>query len=131
MGHPASRRVSGGVMVSHYESIPAGEEAAIEEMLGLTFEQLRKENPPGQKPVKRDAHAKHHGLARAELTVHEGLPPELAVGVFRSPRTYKALVRFSNSVGHIGDDHEPQTRGMAVKLLGVLGDKLLPDERTA
>jgi len=117
--------------VTEFEKIPAGEEAAIDEILRLTMEQLKKESPPGTRPVKRDAHAKHHGLVRAELTVHEALPPELAVGVFQTPRTYRAYVRFSNSVGNIGDDHEPQTRGMAVKLLGVPGEKLLPDERHA
>lgn len=117
--------------MSEYETIPAGEEAAIDEILRLTLDRLKQENPPGTKPVKRDAHAKHHGVVRAELQVHDGLPPELAVGVFRKAQTYKAYVRFSNSVGNIGDDHEPQTRGMAIKLLGVPGDKLLPDERTA
>jgi hypothetical protein len=115
--------------LSELEKIPQGEDAAVDEILRLTLDQLHKANPPGKKPVLRDAHAKHHGLVRAELSVRPGLPRELAVGVFREPRTFRAYVRFSNSVGHIGDDHEPQTRGMAIKLLGVEGDKILPEER--
>lgn len=115
--------------MSELEKIPPGEDAAIEEILRLTLDQLQKANPPGKKPVLRDAHAKHHGVVRAELTVLPGLPAQLAVGVFREPRSFRAYVRFSNSVGHIGDDREPQTRGMAVKLLDVPGDKLLPEEQ--
>lgn len=115
--------------MSEFERVPQGEDAAIEEILRLTLDQLKKANPPGTKPVMRDAHAKHHGVVRAELTVLPGLPKELAVGVFREPRTFSAYVRFSNSVGHIGDDREPQTRGMAIKLLGVEGDKILPEEK--
>lgn len=115
--------------MSDYECKPAGEDEAIDEILRLTMEQLNLQNPPGQKPVMRDAHAKHHGLVHGELEVHANLPPELARGVFQAPRKFKALVRFSNSVGHVGDDHEPQTRGMAIKLLGVEGEKLLEDER--
>ncbi len=114
--------------MSNDENKPIGEDEAIDEILRLTMGQLNLENPPGKTPVMRDAHAKHHGLVQAELEVHPNLPPELAQGIFREPRKFKALVRFSNSVGHIGDDHEPQTRGMAIKLLGVEGKKILDDE---
>lgn len=112
-----------------YEQIPPGEEAAIDEILRLTLEQLKHDNPPGTKPVKRDAHAKHHGVVRAEMIVVPNLPPELAIGVFRKAATYKAYVRFSNSVGTVGPDKEPQGRGMAIKLMGIEGEKLLESER--
>jgi hypothetical protein len=113
-----------------YERVPAGEQAAIDEILRLTLEELKHDNPPGTKPVKRDAHAKHHGVVRAELTVLDGLAPDLAIGVFAHPRTYRAYVRFSNSVATVGSDKEPQGRGLALKLMGVEGEKLLESEMT-
>ena len=33
----------------------------------------------------RSVHAKAHGIARGKLTIHEGLPTELAQGIFASP----------------------------------------------
>ncbi len=111
--------------MTEYETIPPGEDAAIDEMFELTLKQLKHDNPPGTKPVKRDAHAKHHGVVRAELTVLDGLAPELAIGVFAKPTTYKAYVRFSNSVATMGPDKEPQGRGIAIKLMGVEGEKIL------
>ena len=37
----------------------------------------------------RDAHAKSHAILKGKLTVHDGLPPELAQGIFTSPKTWK------------------------------------------
>jgi hypothetical protein len=79
----------------------------------------------------RDAHAKAHGCVRARFTVADQLPPELAVGLFAAPRSYDAWVRFSNSDRTPHPDLEKDGRGMAVKLLGVPGKKLLDDEADA
>ena len=60
-----------------------------------------------------------------------GLSSELAQGLFRQPNAYKAVVRFSNASGDLQADSKPDGRGMAIKVLGVDGPKLLDDERDA
>ena len=78
-----------------------------------------------------DVHAKSHGCAKGEFRVLPNLPAELAQGLFRHPRTYDAVVRFSNSSGQMNPDAKPDGRGMAIKVIGVAGAKLLADEKNA
>jgi hypothetical protein len=81
-------------------------------------------------PFQRDQHPKQHGCVRATLSVaDEGLPESMRVGIFRQPRTYQAIIRFSN--GKAQDDNVPDAHGMAIKLLGVEGPKLLESESDA
>jgi hypothetical protein len=81
---------------------------------------------------RRDAHPKSHGCVRAEFRVDDDLAPDLAHGVFAPGRRYPAWVRFSNGGGEATrHDAEGEGRGMAIKLMGVPGEKLLPDERDA
>ena len=80
--------------------------------------------------VKRDAHPKTHGCVQAVLTVNSNLGKDLRVGVFEPDghTTYRAWVRFSNAF-QIQHDVEWETRGIAIKLLGlkVGGELLEPD----
>ena len=46
--------------------------------------------------------------------------------MFAVPRTFPALVRFSNGDSHINRDRKHEPRGIAIKLIGVEGRKLLP-----
>ncbi|WP_396276965.1 catalase family protein [Glutamicibacter creatinolyticus] len=75
----------------------------------------------------RDAHAKSHAILKATVTVHDGLPPELAQGIFAAPATYDAVVRMSSSPGDLHTDRTAAPRGFAVKLIGVEGERLLPE----
>lgn len=74
----------------------------------------------------RDAHAKSHGVLRGDLSVYDGLPTPLQQGVFRVPRIYPIIVRFSTGPGDIRHDRMPAVRGMAIKLIGVAGQQVLP-----
>jgi hypothetical protein len=74
---------------------------------------------------------KMHGLLRAEFTVSDGLPPDLRVGLFAQPRTYKAWVRYSNSASATEPDRKGDIRGMAIKLMGVPGRKVLDSHADA
>lgn len=114
--------------LTRHEQAPAGEDAAIAEILRIIKLKLREQFPPGQGDMRRDAHPKHHGAVRAELVVEPSLPPELAVGVFRLPRSYPAWVRFSNGAGAVQADHVRDGRGIAIKLMDVDGPKLMSDE---
>ncbi len=79
----------------------------------------------------RDAHAKAEGCVKARFTIAGGLPASLAVGLFSQPRAFDAVVRFSNSSGIPHADLKKDGRGMAIKLYGVAGEKILDDERDA
>jgi catalase len=72
----------------------------------------------------RAVHAKGHGLARGSFSVPGGLPPELAQGLFARPGRYEAIVRLSTNAGDILDDAIRLPRGLALKVLGVEGDRL-------
>lgn len=79
----------------------------------------------------RDAHRKSHGCVRADFEV---LPPKmesLAVGIFKTPAKYPAWIRFSNGSGSSADDRKGDGRGMAIKVMGIGGAKLLEDEADA
>jgi hypothetical protein len=80
-------------------------------------------------PVRRGQHPKHHGCVRAEFIVPPDLPDELRHGVLREGRTFPALIRFSN--GRHWDDRKGDIHGMAIKLVGVAGEKLLEAEKSA
>lgn len=109
------------------ETIPPGEAASIEALLAVFKNESIKNNPTGT--MHRGAHAKLHGLVKAEFVVPDDLAPELRVGIFSQPKTYQAWVRFSNGDGTHKPDHAKDARGMAIKVMGVPGDKLLSAER--
>jgi hypothetical protein len=75
----------------------------------------------------RDAHPKMHGCVRGLFSVAPDLPRELAVGVFKQPRTFPTWVRFSNQNGTVSPDSKADIRGVAIKLMGVEGARILPD----
>jgi hypothetical protein len=98
----------------------------------LISEGIRARYQPGQCPALRDAHPKAHGCVKADFTINHNLAPELAQGLFVPGRTYPAVIRFSNGdPDPMRPDVKPDARGMAIKLLNVPGDKILPDERDA
>jgi hypothetical protein len=94
----------------------------VTKLVSTIESQVRHDYPPPH--MKRDAHTKMHGCVQAEFHVDPDLPEELRYGVFANVgQTYRAWVRFSNGFG-FQHDLEFDTRGMAVKLLGVHGERL-------
>lgn len=88
--------------------------------------------PSDQRPVRRDAHPKAHGCVRAEFRVEHNLPARLAHGVFYPGARYHAWVRFSNgNPDPTRHDMRGDARGMAIKLIGVPGQKVLHAEQDA
>lgn len=79
----------------------------------------------------RGAHRKAHGCVQSTFTVLDQLPAELAQGLFAKARSYNAVIRFSNGSADSQDDHAGDARGMAIKIMGVAGPKLLSDEASA
>jgi len=96
--------------------------------------QRTKESPqhePDGRAV-RSAHAKTYGLLRASVTVLPDLPAEYAQGVYATPATYEAVIRYSNGLGHIRPDaYLGPACGLGIKMFGVPGTSLLDDEPDA
>ncbi len=108
------------------ETIPAHEIEYTRDLAARLQAKIIRDNPTGI--MRRDAHPKMHGVVKAEFTVTADLPPELRIGIFAEPRTYQAWIRYSNQDGTIQADTARDIRGMAIKLMGVPGDKLLEDQ---
>ncbi|MGP0761892.1 hypothetical protein ACAF95_25510, partial [Escherichia coli] len=72
----------------------------------------------------RSVHAKAHGIARGTLTIHEGLPTELAQGIFANPGTHESVLRLSTNAGDLLPDAIGLPRGLALKVLDVDGARL-------
>ena len=79
----------------------------------------------------RDVHVKGHAAVRAEFVVDADLPQDLRVGVFKDPRTFPAWIRYSNSNHVPSPDIRGDIRGLAIKLVGVPGRKLLEPQQDA
>jgi len=114
------------------ERVSPGEEALDREIAALSVAVLKKERGAVAGVMTRDVHAKAHGCVRAEFTVDPLIPADLRAGVFSEPgRSYPAWIRFSNGSSKIQADRIGDARGMAIKLMGVEGEKLLEGERSA
>lgn len=75
----------------------------------------------------RGAHAKSHGILKGELQIYDDLPDELRQGLFQTSRAYPVIIRYSTALGDIAPDGIAAFRGMAIKVIGVTGQKLLPE----
>ena len=106
------------------ETIPAGEEARLEGYAEeLRAIQRRRANGS---PPDRALHAKGNCGVEAELTVLGELPEPARAGLFAKPATYRAYVRTSNGAGRRQSDATGDVRGLAVKVVGVEGKKVIP-----
>lgn len=74
----------------------------------------------------RVLHKKANAGALAFLEVGDDVPAALRVSLFGSPGRYPAFVRFSNGAFHRQSDKAPDIRGIALKVMGVPGRKLIP-----
>ena len=109
------------------ESPVPGEDEFVRKIAESLKSDVERMYKPGN--TLRDAHPKSIGCVKAEFKVEPQLPEELRVGVFKEPRTYPAYIRFSNAATTIQADSKRDIRGMAIKLLGVEGEKLLENEK--
>jgi hypothetical protein len=107
------------------------DEKPIAENLSVVIEEsIRKQYSAGS--ARRDAHPKAHGCVKAEFNIVDTLPEALSKGMFVPGKNYQAWIRFSNGSGDpTHADIKRDARGMAIKVLGVPGKKLLEDEAEA
>jgi hypothetical protein len=106
------------------------EEKLVDDIIEITSEYVTRRFREGRVPALRDAHAKDNGCVRATFCVDSYVDPELRHGVFKEQgRAFQAWIRFSSGNSEIRSSRWPDPHAMAIKLLGVDGDKLLPDEK--
>ncbi|MDR2248551.1 catalase family protein [Acinetobacter sp.] len=112
------------------EKLQPNEKMTAQEISTVIEESIRKEYSAGK--ALRDAHPKAHGCVRAEFHVLKNIPNQLAKGIFIPDKTYQAWIRFSNASNDASRaDIEKDARGMAIKILGVSGQKILESEKDA
>jgi hypothetical protein len=111
------------------ERFSSDESALNKQIADLSVAILKKSSAAKEGLTTRDVHAKQHGCVRASFTVDKDVPIELRAGVFSEPgKEFPAWIRFSNGSPKVEDDKIGDARGMAVKLMGVEGERLLQNE---
>jgi Dyp-type peroxidase family len=111
------------------EEIPPKEPAATHRVVEIVLRQMTRTYRLSR-PMRRGQHPKTHALLKAEFIV-EDVPADLRFGVFAVDKTYDAWIRFSSSNPKLQSDSVADAQGMAIKLVGVDGPKLLPNQRCA
>jgi hypothetical protein len=110
------------------ERIQPDEEAHTQDIINSFNAQMRKLWNPGY--FERGGNSKTHGIVRAEFIVRDDLPEHLRRGIFATPRTYKAWVRYSGPGPYDTPDiDDVGFMSMAIKIMGVPGPKLMDDEK--
>lgn len=103
---------------------PAPDEPAIARALAETMLSICHTTYSGSGHATRAVHAKAHGLLDAELAVLPDLPPAYAQGIFARPARHAAILRLSSAPGDILHDGVSTPRGLALKILNVVGERL-------
>ena len=71
------------------------DEDRITRTIVKTMSQFTRQTYDGAPPAERAGNTKTYGVVRAELEVLDGLDGSLRKGLFATPRTYPAWVRFA------------------------------------
>ena len=111
------------------EYISPDEAIHIEKIIELFKRTLPRYYPTGT--VKRMFHPKIHGLVKACFIVRPDLENEYRTGLFKPGAEYPCWIRLSNAKKTPSPDYKKDMRGMAIKLIGVEGEKLLEHDRHA
>ena len=112
----------------YYKDRKELEEILTSEIVDIIRQFIDRRFQEGRRPALRDAHAQDNGCVRAVFRVDPDLDPRLRYGIFQPGQEYNAWIRFSNGNSEVLSGRWPDARGMAIKLVGVEGRKLLDDE---
>jgi hypothetical protein len=121
------KRKNEGLKIAE-ERIQPDEEAMTQSIIDTFKAQMRGLWKPGG--FERGGNTKTHGIVRAELIVHDGLPPQFRHGVYAQPKTYRAWVRFSGPGPYVTPDiDDVGFMSISIKLMGIPGPKLMEEEQ--
>ena len=122
-----SRRSNDGLGIAE-ERIEPDEEAFLDSIVSSFQSQMRGLWKPGK--FERGGNTKTHGIVRGEFIVHDNLPENFRRGIYATPRSYPAWVRFSGPGPYITPDiDDVGFMSISVKLMDVPGQKLADDEK--
>jgi hypothetical protein len=103
---------------------PDADEAKTTEGLIATLRYINEKTFADGGHAIRSVHAKTHGILQGYLEVDTGLRGDLAQGLFAKPGRYPVVMRFSTIPGDILDDSVSTPRALAIKVVGVEGERL-------
>jgi hypothetical protein len=110
------------------ERLLPNEEQFLDEIVATFKQQMSGLWKPGG--FERGGNTKTQGIVRAELIVHDNLPENLRHGIFATPRSYPAWVRFSGPGPYVTPDiDDVGFMSISVKLMDVPGPKLMDEEQ--
>jgi hypothetical protein len=122
-----SRRSNDGLGIAE-ERIEPDEEAFLDSIVSSFQSQMRGLWKPGK--FERGGNTKTHGIVRGEFIIHDKLPENFRRGIYATPRSYPAWVRFSGPGPYITPDiDDVGFMSISVKLMDVPGQKLADDEK--
>ena len=104
------------------------DEAEVGQNLNDTMRKISETTLADEGRALRSVHAKPHGIVVGEMVVADGLPPVLAQGLFAKAGSYPVVMRFSTLPGDLLDDSVSTPRGLALKIIGVEGERLSGSE---
>jgi hypothetical protein len=107
-------------------TVPPGEDLDVARIVADTVALIDRDHVEGRGYL-RSSFAKAHACVRATVEV-PALEPRLRQGLFSRPARYPAWIRFSNGSPRVRSDQRRDTHGLALKVMGVPGRKLTPDE---
>lgn len=112
------------------EKLQPNEELLAQNIAQVIEKSIREQYTAGN--ALRDAHPKAHGCVRADFHVSKNIPVQFAKGMFIPDRSYQTWIRFSNASNDASNaDIKKDARGIAIKILGVSGQKILESEKQA
>ncbi|WP_116367557.1 catalase family protein [Parahaliea mediterranea] len=121
------RRQDDGLQIAQ-ERCYEWEQQALDDIIRLMAAQMRGHFTPGK--FERGGNTKTHGLVRGTVTIRDDLPLHMRVGLFATPRSYPAWIRFSGPGPDVPRDIQDVGFGsMAMKIMDVPGPKIMDDER--
>jgi hypothetical protein len=121
------RRTDVGMQLAE-ERVDPDEKQSLDAIIDLMADQMRGHFQPGA--YERGGNTKTHGVLRATVTIRDDLPEHCRQGVFATPRSYPAYVRFSGPGPDVpADIRDVGFVSMAVKLMDVPGEKLMDEEK--
>ena len=114
------------------ETIAPNEDQLIASAVTIATANIRK-NVLADGILRRDAHPKHDGCVRGTFTVSDNVPDAAKLGLFAHAGSWPVWARFSSAslIPKTVDDSKPDARGVAIKLIGVPGAKLLPTQENS
>nr|WP_315230925.1 catalase family protein [uncultured Albidiferax sp.] len=122
-----AQRPNEGLQIAEERLLP-GEEECVDSIIRSFNLQMRALWKPGG--FERGGNTKTQGIVRAEFIVHDKLPPALRHGIYATPRSYPAWVRFSGPGPYVTPDiDDVGFMSISVKLMDVPGPKLMDEEK--